>query len=146
MPTEIQALETMELFSELTPEELEQINSIANPMIVSEAEILARKGATAHNFFIILSGNFMVSFDEGRAITLHDTGDIMGWSTVFTPFRYKGTIVALTPGEVLAMPGEEFLGLILSNTALGDKVMKKINQIASERMSFVQASASEEDF
>ena len=70
----------------------------------------------------------------------------MGWSTVFTPFRYKGTIVALTEGEVLAIPGEEFLDLILSNSAFGDKVMKKINQIASLRMSFVQTSGSEEEF
>jgi CRP-like cAMP-binding protein len=100
----------------------------------------------AHAFFIIESGNFMITFDEDRAITLHSKGDIMGWSTVFTPFRYKGTISALTAGEVLGMPGGKFLDLIQGNPALGDKIMKKINLIASERMSFVKESESEEYF
>ena len=140
MPNNDYVLESLDLFATLNPEELEQIRALIQRQKVVESQVLVKKGDPAAFFFINLSGNFMISFDEGRAITLHHKGDIMGWSAVFTPFRYKGTIVALTDGEVLTIPGEDFLRLILSNAALSDKVMKKINQVAADRMSFVKAS------
>ncbi len=145
MPINTITLESIALFDALNPEELKQVQSLACPAQVDEAEILTRIDAPARTFFIILSGNFMISFKGGRAITLHDKGKIMGWSTVFTPFRYKGTTIALTEGEVLSIPGDKLLNLIQSNAALGDKIMKKINAIASERMFFAQNAEPEED-
>jgi CRP-like cAMP-binding protein len=146
MPTDPMALGSLDLFAEMKPAELERVQSIALLMQVAEAEILTRIGAPAHNFFIVLSGNFMIVFKDDRAITLHDKGKIMGWSTVFTPFRYKGTTIALTEGEVLSIPGDKLLNLIQSAPALGDKIMKKINTIASERMFFAQNAEPEEGF
>jgi CRP-like cAMP-binding protein len=146
MPTDPMALGSMDLFAELKPAELEQVQSIAHPMQVAEAEILTRIGAPAHNFFIVLSGSFMIAFNDDRAITLHDKGKIMGWSTVFTPFRYKGTTTALTDGEVLTIPGDKLLNLIQNAPALGNKIMKKINAIASERMFFAQSADPLDNF
>jgi len=99
--------------------------------------VIARRGDCAHTFFIVLSGNFMVSFKRDRAITLHNKGDIMGCSTVVAPFNYTGTATALTDGEALSMPGQELLRLIESNPAMSDKIMKKINEIIEERIPFV---------
>lgn len=138
MPTDPMELGSMDLFAELSSAELEQVQAIAHPVQVAEAEIITHIGAPAHNFFVILSGSFMIAFKDDRAITLHDKGKIMGWSTVFSPFRYKGTTVALTDSEVVSIPGDKFLSLIQSNAALGNKIMNKINVIASERMFFAQ--------
>ncbi len=138
MPTDTITSESIDLFDPLKPEELVQVQSIARPVQVGEAEILTHIGAPANTFFIVLSGNFMIAFDGGRAITLHEKGKIMGWSAVFTPFRYKGTITALTAGEVLSIPGDKLLNLIQNAPALGDKIMEKINTIASERLFFAQ--------
>jgi CRP-like cAMP-binding protein len=139
-------LESIDLFDALEPEELKQVQAIAHPVQVAEAEILTRIGAPARTFFIVLSGNFMIAFKGGRAITLHDKGKIMGWSAVFTPFRYKGTTTALTEGEVVSIPGDKFLGLIQSNAALGNKIMNKISTIASERMFFAQSADPQDNF
>ena len=128
MPNNDYTLGTLGLFATLSSEELEQVQALIQRQNVVESEVLVQKGAPAVTLFINLSGNFMISFDEDRAITLHQKGDLMGWSAVFTPFRYKGTIVALTDGQILTLPSEDFLRLILSNSALGDKVMKKINK------------------
>jgi len=145
MPTDTKLLESLDLFAQLNAEERQQIESITHTMKVVASEVLAKRDTPAREFFINVSGNFMIAFDQGRAITLHQKGDLMGWSSVFTPFRYKGTIVALTDGEVLSIPGEDFLRLILGNSSLNDKLMKTINQVAAERMSFVQASEAQDD-
>ncbi len=139
-------LESIDLFDALEPEELKQVQAIAHPVQVAEAEILTRIGAPARTFFIVLSGNFMIAFKDGRAITLHDKGKIMGWSAVFTPFRYKGTTTALIDSEVVSIPGDKFLSLIQSNAALGNKIMSKISTIASERMFFAQGDDPQDNF
>ncbi|MDL1968182.1 MAG: cyclic nucleotide-binding domain-containing protein [Deltaproteobacteria bacterium] len=137
MSTDIQTLKSLDLFADLNFGELEQITPLMHLMKVTEGEVLTRKGEPARTFFIILSGNFMLSFKEERSFTLHNKGNIIGLSTVVTPFRYTGTAVALTDGLVLLMQGQEFLRLIQSNSVLGDKIMRKINKIVSERMPYM---------
>ena len=137
MSTDIQTLKSLDLFADLNFGELEQIAPLMHLMKVTEGEVLTRKGEPARTFFIILSGNFMLSFNEERSFTLHNKGNIIGLSTVVTPFRYTATAVALTDGLVLLMQGQEFLRLVQSNSALGDKIMRKINEIVSERMPYM---------
>ena len=136
MSTDIQTLKSLDLFADLNFGELEKIASLMHMMKVTEGEILTRKGEPARTFFIVLSGNFMLSFKKERSFTLHNKGNVIGWSTVVTPFQYRGTAIALTDGLVLSMPGQEFLRLIQSDSALGDKIMRKINKIVSERMPY----------
>ena len=143
MSTDIQTLKSLDLFADLNFGELEQIAPLMHLMKVTEGEVLTRKGEPAGTFFIILSGNFMLSFNEERSFTLHNKGNIIGWSTVVTPFRYTGTAIALTDGLVLSMPGQEFLRLIQSNSALGEKIMRKINKIVSERMPYMTGAWEE---
>ena len=137
MSTDIQTLKSLDLFADLNFGELEQIAPLMHLMKVTEGEVLTRKGELARTFFIILSGNFMLSFKEERSFTLHNKGNIIGLSTVVSPFRYTGTAIALTDGLVLLMQGQEFLRLVQSNSAIGDKIMRKINKIVSERMSYM---------
>ncbi len=145
MPIDANILESLDLFTDLKPDEIEQIASLIHDFKVTEGEVLMRRGDPAHTFFIILSGNFMVHFKKERAFTLHKKGEVMGWSTVVTPFRYTGTAVAVTEGEVLSIDGQEFLRFIQSNAPLGDKIMKKINTIVAERMPFVTGEINRED-
>jgi CRP-like cAMP-binding protein len=137
MSTDIQTLKSLDLFADLNFGELEQIAPLMHLMKVTEGEVLTRRGEPARTFFIILSGNFMLSFNEERSFTLHNKGNIIGLSTVVTPFRYTATAVALTDGLVLLMQGQEFLRLVQSNSALGDTIMRKINEIVSERMPYM---------
>ena len=136
MTIDIHVLEGLSLFSDLNADEKAAIAEIMQQTTVMEGEVLATRGRTAHTFFVALSGNFMVHFDKGRAFTLHKKGDIMGWSAVVTPFKYTGTITALTNGEVLYASGSSFLRLLQSNADLGDRVMKKINAVQKERRPF----------
>jgi len=137
MTVDIGLIESLDIFAELKHAEIEQIASLMHKTTVTEGEVIARRGDSANTCFIVLSGNFMISFNKGRAITLHNKGDVMGCSAVVAPFNYTGTATALTNGEVLSMPGQDFLSLIKSDPALSDKIMKKINGIISYRSPFL---------
>jgi CRP-like cAMP-binding protein len=133
MPVEVQTIESLAFFQGLSYIELEQFASLLKPRSVKKGEVLLRQGTPAMTFFIILSGTFTVSLEKGRAYTLDDKGTVIGWSTVIAPFEYTGTATADTDGEVLSISSNDFFQLIQSNNALGKKIIKKIDKIASER-------------
>jgi CRP-like cAMP-binding protein len=133
----------LSLFEKMDKESLEKISQMMHPMDVQEGEMLTRKGDVAHSFYIILSGSYMVSFDEGRAFTLHRKGQIIGWSSVVSPFKYTGTAVALTRGEVLSLSSESFRELLQKDSRISELLMLKISAIVSERMPYITGTKSE---
>ncbi len=145
MPIESHVLKSMDLFQDLTENEIEVFAASLRRMRVIEGENLTRRGETAHTFYIVLSGNYMIYFQDGRAFTIHNKGNIIGMSTVLAPFDYRGTTVALTDGEVLAIPGDKFLEQIQSDAEMGEKLMGRINEIISERLRLAEAPAENEE-
>ncbi len=138
MPTDISTLESLEIFEELSSDDLAEISALLHAVRVGEGEVLTRRGDTAHTFYIVLSGNYMIYFKGGKAFTLHNRGDMIGVATILTPFRYRGTTVALTDGEALAMAGDKFLELIQSNASLGDKLLQKLTEVIHQRSSYLE--------
>ncbi len=138
MTIDAKLIEGFNVFRELDADELKKVAELMSPMSVTEGEILTQKDKPARTFYVVIKGNFMIEFEGERAFTIHEPGTVMGWSTLVTPFTYKGTAVALTDGEVVEMPGNRFYELIQSDSGLCDKVMKRINRIIEERMPFMK--------
>jgi len=65
MPTDIHTLESLDIFSELKSEELEQIAPLMHPTRVTEGEILIRKGDPAKTFFCVAVRKFYAFFQRG---------------------------------------------------------------------------------
>lgn len=142
MAVDSKMLRDISLFEDMDEEALDRISSMMHPLKIREGEILTQKGEGAHTFYVIISGNYMVSFDDGRAFTLHDRGQIIGWSSVVTPFKYTGTAVALTYGEVLSMSSEDFRWLLQEDARISELLMLKISAIVSKRMPYVTGTKS----
>jgi CRP-like cAMP-binding protein len=145
MSVEIEKIKNLDLFKSLNEEEIKNIAELITPLQVTEGEELACAETLARYFFIILSGNFMVSFTTGRAITLHKKGEIMGWSTLISPFYYTGTLTALTKGEVLSISANDLMDLIQKSSNLGNNIMGVVNQIMRDRMPFFTKDIVQED-
>lgn len=133
MTVDAQILNPLNGMSELTTDERVRIAALANRLPVIEGEILANRGAPARTLFINISGNFMVVFEEERSLTLHTPGDVLGVSSVLSPFSYRGTTTALTDGEVVAIPGQDLRAMIKTEALLGDKLMTRIDSIMADR-------------
>lgn len=133
MPTEIEILNSVSFFQDLSTNELEILSPIIHRVKVYEGEILTRRGMPASALYINLTGNAMVSYKEDRAVTLHEKGDVTGLSAGVVPSVYKGTAVALTDGEWLSIAGHDLVELIQGNNALGEKILKKIGAVSRER-------------
>ena len=126
-------LKNFKIFSELLPDEWAKVYPLLNHVKIIEGEELIREGDRAHTFFVILRGHFMIHYRDGRALTVNRKGDIIGWSSVISPFQYTANVTALTEAEVLSISGAKFLELIQSNTDLGEKLVKNINELLHHR-------------
>ena len=140
MPVDAQTLKPLDFFKDLNSGELNEFASLLDLRTVKEGDVIIHKGTTALTFYVIISGSFEVSFENGRSITIDKKGALMGWSTVVAPFYYTATVKALTDGDVLFISGRDFFQLIQANNVLGEKVMKKINKVATERRVFLSGS------
>lgn len=133
-------LKTLDFFADLTQHELEMCAAAFKSRAVEADEVIIEQGTPALTFFIILSGTYQLIFKGNRSIVLEQKGEVMGWSTVVHPFHYTGTITAQKRGEVLEISSRTFFELIQRDNTLGEKIMKKIDKIASERRAIAAGS------
>lgn len=133
MPVAIDTISPMELFEDLKTAELAQIAAAMELLHISEGESLTYRGNTADMFYIVLSGMFMIAYQNERALTLNQKGDLIGWSTFVDPFRYTGTTTALTEGEVLAIAGPDLMAVMDRNPEAKSKIMARISASSALR-------------
>ena len=89
MHIDFQNIQDIDIFKDLTPEEFDKVLPIIHPVKILEGERLIREGDTSQIFYIIISGNYMIYFKDGRAFTLHKKGKMIGWSTIASNLRYR---------------------------------------------------------
>jgi len=140
MSIDAHILKPLDFFVDFKQHELEACAAALKSRTVEVGEVIIDRGTPALTFFIILSGTFEVAFEEDRSIVLEQIGEVMGWSTVVHPFHYTGTITAKKEGEVLEISSRNFFELIQGDNALGEKIMKKIDKIASKRRTIAEGS------
>jgi CRP-like cAMP-binding protein len=136
IPTE--ELKRYEIFAEMDLTELKLLSAMAEERRGREGEELIRAGSPARTLYILQEGGLMVAFPDGRAFTLHQPGRVVGWSALVSPTHYTASVTCLTDSTLISFPGSELLRLVQRNVAFGTKIMRKISEVLSRRLPFLQ--------
>jgi CRP-like cAMP-binding protein len=140
MSIDAHILKLLDFFVDFKQHELEACAAALKSRTVEAGEVIIERSTPALTFFIIISGIYEVDFEGDRSIILEQMGEVMGWSTVVHPFHYTGTVKAKKDGEVLEISSRDFFELIQGDNVLGEKIIKKIDKIASERRTIAAGS------
>jgi CRP-like cAMP-binding protein len=132
-----QELRKYDIFLDLEPNELAALAKIADVVHASEGETIINEGQPARTFYVMDQGNLMVSFKDGRALTLHGRGEVVGWSAIIHPTNYAGDVICLTDCSFISFPGSELLRLIQSNVTIGTKIMRMVSERVANRIPFL---------
>lgn len=138
MPVAVQLIKDMELFQNLSAEDINRISELAILITVIEGEVFMERGQAAANLFVVLSGHYMVHYENGAALTLNQKGALMGWSAVQSPMIYQSSGVALVPGQLLALAGTDLIGLFRENPEVEAALMEKIDQLDQTRSHLIR--------
>jgi CRP-like cAMP-binding protein len=133
----VHELKKYDIFLELEPNELAALAKIADVVHASEGETIIKEGQPARTFYVMDQGNLMVAFEDGRALTLHGGGEVVGWSAIIHPTHYTGDVICLTDCSFISFSGSELLRLIQSNVAMGTKIMRMVSERVANRIPFL---------
>ena len=117
-------------FEGLEKRYLELLTGCATNERYNAGEFLFREGQEATKFFLIRQGHVAVEIGvPGGAVPVytHDAGDIVGWSWLFSPYRWHFSGRAMELTRVIALDGVCLRGKCEQDTALGYEFLKRFS-------------------
>ena len=112
-------------------------------------EVIFREGEPAHRFYVIRTGRValqLVSYriDPLTVMTI-EQGDIIGWSWLFPPYRWKLTAKALEVTRAISLDGRSVCTRCEKDHHLGYELMKRFAQIIENRVEALSVHLVESD-
>ncbi len=103
-------LAEVELFRDLDPDDLAQVEQAADPRRLRRGDVLFREGDPPHDLFVVVDGRIAISNKsvDGREsmVALMERGDLFGEMPLFDGLPRSAEARALEQSEVLVIPYE----------------------------------------
>lgn len=100
--------------------------------------LLAKAGDPANQFFAIRRGRVSIELhspERGPLIVYTaESGDVVGWSWLFPPYRWKFDVRAMEQVHAISFDGECLRGKCERDPAMGFEFMKRFAQVFMERL------------
>lgn len=99
-------------------------------------EVILKEGEAADKFYLIRSGHVAIYIDQPRQITIQTIreGDILGWSWLIPPYRYRFSAKALENTRAVALDGKCLREKCEKNSDLGYELLKRLMGVFTERL------------
>jgi len=125
-------------FAEFPPRYLELVAGCASNVRFAPGEIIFHEGEDAAKFYLIREGKVelnIVSERRGplRIVTLQED-DILGWSWLFPPYRWKFSARAVEPTRAFAMDGQCLREKAEHDHDLGYELLKRFARVSESRL------------
>jgi len=121
------------------PDELRvRLADCANNVVFDTGRQLLKEGAPADSFFAVRAGRVAVGIrtpNRGLALieTLH-TGDILGWSWLFPPYRWHFDAVAIEPVRAIELHAECIRSYLEGRPQAGFDLVLGVAAVMEERL------------
>ena len=135
-------LQDVPLFQGLTPAQLELIAGCGSNVRFSEGELLFRDGDEANTFYVVRHGSIALeTFVPARGAVTIDTleaGEVVGWSWLFSPYRWHFDARALSLVRATSFDGACLRGKCERDPQLGYDLMSRFAQVMIQRMQWTR--------
>ena len=142
MQTLAEVLTTVPFFDGLSSVELETIAGCGHNVTFAAGQQLFREGDAADTFYVVRHGSValetFVPPRGGMMIETIESGEVIGWSWLFEPYRWHFDARALTVVRATAFDGACLRGKCESDPALGYGLMSRFAQVLIERLQWTR--------
>jgi CRP-like cAMP-binding protein len=126
-------------FSHFPQEYLNLIGGCGKNRVVKPGQYLAHEGDAAQAFYVLKKGRVAIETHmQGHGSLLVETlgpGDIIGWSWLVEPFKWKFDVRVLEQAHLIELDGGCLRKKAEHNPELGYLLMKKIALVIAGRLS-----------
>ncbi len=117
---------------------LEILEGCARNVRFEGGETIFREGEEANQFFLIRSGKVALQLFADRrgplTISTLQEGDILGWSWLSPPYKWKFSAKVLEPTRAFALDGKCLREKSERDHDLGYEILKRFVQIVEDRL------------
>lgn len=128
----------------MLPAHIELIEKGAQALVYDTGDYLLKEGEPANRFFLIESGLVGVETRSATGKTLPvqtiASGEPLGWSWLFPPFVWHFSARAQRETRAIILSGGQLLVLCEENHDLGYELMRRVAQIAVNRLQATRKS------
>lgn len=123
-------------FKSLQPEYFKFILGCASNVRFKADEIILKEGEPADKFYLIRHGMVGIYIAQPRSITIQTIrqGDILGWSWLIPPFRYRFSARAVEDTRAIALDGKCLREKCEKNHDLGYELLMRLVNILTQRL------------
>jgi signal-transduction protein with cAMP-binding, CBS, and nucleotidyltransferase domain len=127
-------IEKSELFAGLTEESLQALAEICEPETGAKGTLLCQDGAVAEKLYILEEGKVMIKFKSGFSFDISVPGQILGWSALINPHRFKADAICEEDSKLIRIKSSDFFDLCRKHRDLGFVVMNNLSGIIFRRL------------
>lgn len=135
-------LETHRFFRGMDPTFLTHLSAIAYERSFETGDLLVREGDTADEFLLVFSGKVALEIVlPGRPRTTIQTlgpGEVIGWSWLTPPHRWRLDARALKPTRALGLSASHLRSLLNQDPVHGYAFLLRILPVIAERLENTQ--------
>jgi len=127
-------LRRVDLFDELSDEQLAEWVAVAVPLSVPAGGVIAEQGDESRGAELLLEGEseaLMVDHGRSEPVSRHVAPTWMGAIAALTGASLVGRMVALTDCRLARIPGEDFRRLALAQPSVHRRVMQQVTPVMS---------------
>lgn len=125
-------------FAGLEPQDIRLFAGFATHAHYKQGAYIFQEGEQATHFYIIREGKVALeTHAPGQGaipIETIETGEVLGWSWLFPPYRWHFSARAIEPTEAIVLNGRGLRARCEEDRAFGYEVMKRVAQIIVQRL------------
>jgi CRP-like cAMP-binding protein len=122
----------------LTHDQLTHLADCALPAQFKAGQIIFRKGEKAKLFYLIEKGKVVLEskaeFGEPVVIDTIGAGDLLGWSWMMPPYKWRFTARAVEPTEAVYFAGTILRDYCERDHSLGFELHKRLSAVMMKRL------------
>jgi len=134
-------------FSEIRHEYIHLLTECAFNVRFSAGATIFRRGQDANRFYLIRAGRVAIEMhDPNRGLLILQTlqeGDIVGWSWIVPPYKWRFDARALELTRAIALDGACLRSKCEQDHDLGYSLLKRFAQIISQRLEGVRLQVAD---
>jgi len=122
----VKALRRVELFAQMTDDELNALADRLKYAQFAKGNIISRQGAVAHWLYIIINGEAEVFFEtpngERRSVNILSKGSFFGEMGMMTGEPRSASVIATSDVECYRLDKEAFAGIMQARPSLAEEI------------------------
>jgi len=129
-------LEDHEFFKGLDSNFLDFIAGCASNVSFNPQEVILKEGDAADKFYLLRRGTaeIFIAHPQDIAIQTIKEGNILGWSWLVPPYKYRFSARAVTNVQAISLDGKCLRGKCEQNKELGYELLKRLMGVFTDRL------------